>query len=81
VPEFIDDGAAPDVLARETLALLTEGEARAAQIGALGRLRAAMALPQGERPSDRAAALVLEAAEKGSGRRSGLLQRRAEIGT
>jgi lipid-A-disaccharide synthase len=81
VPEFLDADAAPDVLARETLALLADSDARAAQISALDRLRAAMALPSGEMPSDRAAAIVIEAAESGSGRRAARLQRRAEIGT
>jgi lipid-A-disaccharide synthase len=69
VPEFIDDDGSPEVLARETLKLLADGPARAAQLSALARLDRAMALPDGGRPSDRAAAIVLEAAAMGSRRR------------
>jgi lipid-A-disaccharide synthase len=79
VPEFLDEASSPDVLARETLALLTDGPARRAQIEALARLDGAMALPGGGRPSDHAAAIVVETAENGRGRR--VAQRRAEIGT
>jgi hypothetical protein len=35
---------------------------------ALGRVRETMTLPNGERPSDKAAEIVIEAAEHGSGR-------------
>jgi lipid-A-disaccharide synthase len=80
VPEFLDADSSPDVLARETLALLLEGPARTAQSAALARLHSLMTLPGGERPSDRAAAIVLEAAENGAGRRQALLERRAETG-
>jgi len=81
IPEFLDADATPEVLARETLALLADGSARIAQLNALDRLKSKMALPSGERPSDKAAAIVLEAAENGWGRRAALLQRRSEIGT
>ncbi len=81
IPEFLDNDGAPDVLARETLALLSESPARDAQLEALRRLARSMALPGGMRPSDKAAAIVIEAAENGRGRRGALLQRRAEIGT
>jgi lipid-A-disaccharide synthase len=80
IPEFLDAAASPEVLARETLALLSEGPARNAQLAALARLEAAMALPGGGRPSDRAAEIVLEAAERGRGRRAARRQRRPEIG-
>jgi lipid-A-disaccharide synthase len=81
IPEFLDSAASPEVLAREMLELLSDGPARAAQLAALARLEAAMALPGGGRPSDRAAAIVLDAAENGAGRRAARLQRRPEIGT
>jgi lipid-A-disaccharide synthase len=81
IPEFLDADATPETLARETLALLTGSDARAAQLGALDRLKSKMALPSGERPSDRAAAIVIEAAEAGWGRRTAMLQRRSDIGT
>jgi lipid-A-disaccharide synthase len=69
VPEFLDGAGPPEVLARETLALLEDGPARAAQLSALQRLDDAMRLPGGARPSDKAAEIVLEAAEHGRGRR------------
>jgi lipid-A-disaccharide synthase len=79
VPEFIDGQAKPDVLAREALALLTEGPARRRQLQALARLRAAMDVPAS--PSDRAAEIVVDTAENGRGRRAARLsQRRADIG-
>ena len=63
VPEFLDDDGSPDVLARETLALLTDSEKRRAQVAALDRMAALTALPDGVHPSDKAAAIVVEAAE------------------
>ena len=69
VPEFIDDDGPPEVLARETLALLSESEKRRAQVEALQRMAAMTALPDGALPSDKAAAIVIEAAEHGAGRR------------
>lgn len=80
IPEFLDEAASPRVLARETLALLSDGPERRAQLDALARLDAAMALPGGEPPSDVAAGIVVEAAENGAGRRAARLQRRPEIG-
>jgi lipid-A-disaccharide synthase len=76
VPEFIDADGSPEVLARETLALLSDGPARAAQIRALERLADAMSIGSGT-PSDRAAEIVLAAAEATAVQP----QRRAEIGT
>src|SRR5688572_13722161 len=64
IPEFLDAAASPEMLARETLGLLSDGPARAAQLAALARLDRAMALPGGGRPSDRAAAIVLERSEE-----------------
>jgi lipid-A-disaccharide synthase len=78
VPEFLDSTGSPKVLAEHTLALLSEGPARAAQLAALAQLDVLMAVD--EPPSERAAAMVIEAAEGWAGRRSAGLQRRAEIG-
>jgi len=74
VPEFLDNDGPPEVLACETLALLSEGEARDAQLRALQQLADLMALPDGARPSDKAAEIVLEAAEHGQGRRRARLR-------
>ena len=80
VPEFLDEASAPDVLARETLALLADSPARQSQLAALRRLDELMALPEG-RPSERAAAIVIEAATRGATRNRCASQRRPEIGT
>ena len=79
VPEFLDEDGSPEVLARETLALLDDGPARTAQLRALDRLEQAMSVPAP--PSELAARIVVEAAEHGAGRRAAMLQRRPEIGT
>ena len=70
VPEFLDADSTPEVLARETLRLLGDTDARRAQLAALRKVDEAMALPGGARPSDAAAAIVIEAAENGAGRRT-----------
>jgi len=70
VPEFLDDDGPPEVLARETLALLTDSPKRRAQVAALDRMLELTALPGGAHPSDRAAAIVVEAAEGWAGRRT-----------
>lgn len=69
IPEFLDEDGPPDVLARETLALLSDTESRRAQIAALNRVGEMMTLPGGARPSDKAAEIVIEAAEHWAGRR------------
>ena len=51
-----------DVLAQALCALLPEGAAREAQVGALGRLDGLMRLEGGDTPSARAARIVLEMA-------------------
>jgi lipid-A-disaccharide synthase len=79
VPEFLDADSAPETLASEMLALLSDSPARAAQLTALVRLDKAMHVPQP--PSERAAEIVIEAAEAWAGRRAAALQRRPEIGT
>jgi lipid-A-disaccharide synthase len=73
VPEFLDAAGSPEVLARETLALLSDGTKREAQVAALRRLSTTMALPDGARPSDKAAEIVVEAAKNGAGRRAARL--------
>ena len=80
VPEFLDAASAPDVLARETLSLLADGPKRQAQIDALNRMAEMMALPGGERPSDKAAAIAIEAAERGIGRRAASLRATTQRG-
>ncbi len=70
VPEFLDDDGSPEVLARETLALLSDTGERQAQMAALDRVSETMALPGGALPSDKAAEIVIEAAEHGAGRRA-----------
>lgn len=61
VPEFLDAESTPETLARETLTLLSGTPARSAQLHALDRLVDAMDVGA-ETPSERAAAIVLEAA-------------------
>ncbi|MGH6924246.1 MAG: lipid-A-disaccharide synthase [Propylenella sp.] len=74
VPEFLDGDSSPEVLARETLALLSDTPARRAQAKPLARLLDVMSLPGGVRPSDKAAEIVLDAAEHGWGRRKARLR-------
>lgn len=71
VPEFLDEAGSPEALAKATLSLLSETPARAAQLSALARLDEVMRVPVA--PSDRAAEIVIEAAESGV-RRSGRRQ-------
>jgi lipid-A-disaccharide synthase len=59
VPEFLQEAASPQALAQGVAALLPEGEARAAQVSALGRLDGLMRLEGGDTPSARAARIVL----------------------
>lgn len=75
VPEFLDEDGSPEVLARTLIALLQDGPARTRQLDALATLAERMRVDRP--PSDAAAAIVVEGAETGAGRR----QRRAEIGT
>ncbi len=60
VPEFFQRDCNPVTLAAAILALLPDGELRAAQTAAFEELRATMRLPAGETPSSLAAALVLD---------------------
>jgi lipid-A-disaccharide synthase len=65
VPEFLNDEASPEALAGALLPLLAAGEPRDTQIAALAQLRERMLLPDGRRPSDAAADIVLAAAKAG----------------
>jgi lipid-A-disaccharide synthase len=68
VPEFLDEDGSPDVLAREIMALLSDGPARDAQLAALARLVEAMQVRVP--PSERAAEIVIAAAGRGAARLS-----------
>ena len=59
VPGFLQDDCNPENLANTLLALLRDGAERSAQLAALARLDALMALPSGDTPSARAARAVL----------------------
>ena len=61
IPEFIDADATPEKLAAAVDPLLSDTPARALQVKAFARLDGLM-IPPGAAPSDRAAAIVLEAA-------------------
>lgn len=59
IPEILQQDCTPDRLAAALLDIVRPGAIRDAQIEALGRLDARMQLPDGERPSSRAARVVL----------------------
>lgn len=60
VPEFIDEAANPGALASALVALLEPSPARQSQLAAFDRLVAAMQLPGGIAPSEKAAQIVLD---------------------
>ena len=60
IPELVQADCTPEKLAGGLAPLLAEGPSCAAQVEALGRLDARMALEGGEAPSARAARVVLE---------------------
>jgi lipid-A-disaccharide synthase len=60
VPELLQEAATPAAMAQEMLAVIGEGEARAAQLSAFTRLEAVMTLPDGARPSEAARDAVLQ---------------------
>ncbi len=68
-PEFIDEGVTPEALAEAVLPLLSDSPARSRQLAGLSRLEALMRVPLP--PSERAAQIVMEAAQEGSRRRRG----------
>jgi lipid-A-disaccharide synthase len=59
MPEFLQDAAHPEALATALLPLLAEGPERESQLAAFRRVEGAMRLEAGERPSARAADIVL----------------------
>lgn len=65
MPEFLQDNCTPPRLAAALEPLVRGGLERAAQVAELRRLDALMALPDGETPSERAAAIILGLARKG----------------
>jgi lipid-A-disaccharide synthase len=65
VPEFLNDEASPEALARAVLPLLSAGGEREVQIAALAKLKERMLLPEGKRPSEAAADIVMSAAKAG----------------
>jgi lipid-A-disaccharide synthase len=60
VPEFLQEAATPEAMAQAMLAVIGDGEARAAQLAAFERLETVMTLPDGERPSEAARNAVLQ---------------------
>lgn len=72
IPEFLDEAGSPDILARTTLPLLSDGPARAAQLAALARLEEVMGVLVP--PSDKAAEIVVATAEAGPVRRDSRVQ-------
>jgi lipid-A-disaccharide synthase len=71
IPEILQRECTPQSLSAALAALVREGAARDAQLGALSRLDALMQLPDGDTPSARAARLVLQTIAEGSARASG----------
>jgi len=60
VPEFIDRDCTPDALADALVPLFADGPERRDQLAAFAELEARMALPDGRRPGEAAAAAVLD---------------------
>jgi lipid-A-disaccharide synthase len=60
VPEFLQEKATPEALADLLAVLMTDAPERRAQMAAFSKIAARLALPEGETPSARAAAIVLE---------------------
>ncbi len=64
-PEFLQEAANPESLAKVLQDLIEEGEPRRRQLKALMRMEKLMYLDNGERPSERAARVVIEAIAAG----------------
>jgi lipid-A-disaccharide synthase len=64
IPEILQDDCTPDALAEALIALIEDGAARDAQLAALARVEELMTLPEGERPSARAAQIVISTARR-----------------
>lgn len=67
IPEFIQQNCTAANLARAMLAVVRDGEARAAQLSAFAEVEQLMSLPPGETPSGRAAREILALAAAGRG--------------
>lgn len=65
IPEILQEKCTPGALADALVPLIEPGAARDAQLAALARVANLMALPDGERPSVRAARIVIETARGG----------------
>ena len=66
IPEILQEHCNADALADALAPLIEGGEERERQLAALMRVGEIMALPAGERPSERAARIVLETARRKS---------------
>ena len=64
IPEILQEHCNSDALAQALVPLIKGGEARNLQLAALERVGEIMALPDGERPSQRAARIVVETANR-----------------
>jgi len=65
VPEFLDSAASPARLAGALLAILEDGPQRRRQEEGFAHLAGRMALPEGRRPSELAAEVVIEVMRRG----------------
>lgn len=66
IPEILQEHCNADALAQALVPLIEGGEAREMQLAALRRVGEIMALPDGERPSQKAARIVVETAQRPS---------------
>ncbi len=64
IPEILQEQCNPDALAAALVPLIEGGPERERQLVALARVDELMSLPDGERPSARAARIVIETAER-----------------
>ncbi len=64
IPEILQEHCNSDALAQALVPLIEGGEARERQLAALERVGEIMALPDGESPSQRAARIVVETANR-----------------
>ena len=60
VPELVEEHAEPDILSAKLLPLLSEGPERHRQTEAFSRLDDLMRLDEGEKPAEKAAAIVMD---------------------
>lgn len=64
IPEILQEQCNPDALAAALVPLIEGGPERERQLAALARVDELMSLPEGQRPSARAARIVIETAER-----------------